>query len=138
MVFFLSCVGRLKEVWELIEKMLEKLFVIVWRSLLSGCVKIGNVELVEYVVEMVIVCDLVDSGLFILFFNIYVLKGMWGDVKKVRERMKFDGVVKELGCSWIQIDNDVYVFLFKDIFYCMAKQIYEVLDDLFLQIKGFS
>ncbi|KAH0924393.1 hypothetical protein HID58_024411 [Brassica napus] len=125
MVSLLSRAGRLKEARELIEKMPEKPPAIVWRSLLSGCAKTGNVELAEHAAEMAIACDPTDSGSFTLLSNIYASKGMWGDAKKVRERMKFDGVVKEPGRSWIQIDNDVHVFLSKDISHRMAKQIYE-------------
>ncbi|KAG2244520.1 hypothetical protein Bca52824_093607 [Brassica carinata] len=138
MVSLLSRAGRLNEAMDLIEKMPKNPPAIVWRSLLSGCAKTGNVELAEHAAEMAIASDPTDSGSFTLLSNIYASKGMWGDAKKVRERMKFDGVVKEPGRSWIRIDNEVHVFLSKDKSHRMANQIYEVLDDLLLQIKGFS
>ncbi|CAH8304334.1 unnamed protein product [Eruca vesicaria subsp. sativa] len=136
MVSLLSRAGRLNEARELIEKMPEKPPGIVWRSLLSGCAKTGNVELAEHAAEMAIASDPTDSGSYILLSNIYASKGMWGDAKKVRERMKFDGVVKEPGRSWFLIDNEVHVFLSKDKSHRNVNQIYEVLDDLVLQIRG--
>lgn len=138
MVSLLSRAGRLEEARQLIEKMPEKPPAIVWRSLLSGCAKTGNIKLAERAAEMAIASDPTDSGSFTLLSNIYASKGMWADAKKVRERMKFDGVVKEPGRSWILIDNEVHIFLSKDKSHRKANQIYEVLDDLLLQIKWFS
>ncbi|KFK30524.1 hypothetical protein AALP_AA7G273700 [Arabis alpina] len=99
--------GRLNEARELIEKMPFKPPAIVWRSLLSGCAKTSNIELAEHAAEMAISLDPTDSGSFTLLSNIYASKGMWTDAKKVRERMKSDGVVKEPGRSWIEIDKKI-------------------------------
>ncbi|CAA7020585.1 unnamed protein product [Microthlaspi erraticum] len=135
MVSLLGRAGRLNEARDLIEKMPMKPPGIVWRSLLSGCAVKGNIELAEYAAEMAISSDPTDSGSFTLLSNMYASKGMWADVKKVRERMKFEGVVKEPGRSWIQIDNEFHIFLSKDKSHRKTNQIYEVLDDLLVQIK---
>lgn len=138
MVSLLGRAGRLNEARELIEKMPIKPAAIVWRSLLSGCAKTGNIELAEQAAEMAISLDPTDSGSFTLLSNIYASKGMWADAKKVRERMKSDGVVKEPGRSWIEIDKKVHIFLSKDKSHRNANQIYKVLDDLRVQIKGVT
>ncbi|CAN8328701.1 unnamed protein product [Cochlearia groenlandica] len=138
LVSLLSRAGRLNEARELIGKMPTKPPAIVWRSLLSGCAKTGNMELAEHAAEMAITSDPMDSGSFTLLSNIYASKGMWDDAKKVRERMKLEGVVKEPGRSWIDINSEFHIFLSKDKSHRKAKQIYEVLDDMVVQIKGFS
>ncbi|ESQ53205.1 hypothetical protein EUTSA_v10027184mg [Eutrema salsugineum] len=138
MVSLLSRAGRLNEARELIEKMQTKPPAIVWRSLLSGCEKTGNIELAEHAAEMAISSDPMDSGSFILLSNVYASKGMWAEAKRVREIMKFDGVVKEPGRSWIEINKELHIFVSKDKSHRKTNQIYEVLDDLLVQTKGFS
>nr|GEZ18369.1 hypothetical protein [Tanacetum cinerariifolium] len=59
-----------------------------------------------YGAEKAIQNDPNDSGSYILLSNIYASKGMWGEAKKVRRRMEGNGVVKEAGCSWIEMDNE--------------------------------
>lgn len=136
MVFFFGRVGKLIDVKEFIEKMFVKLAVIVWRSLFSVCWVIDDYELGVYVVEMVIFFDFIDSGFYILFLNIYVFKGMWVKVKEIRERMELNLVVKELGCSWIELNDEVRVFVSRDKFVFKIDWIFLVLDNLIKEMKG--
>ncbi|KAJ0724287.1 putative tetratricopeptide-like helical domain superfamily [Helianthus annuus] len=55
----------------------------IWRSLLSACRVVGNLETGIYAAEMAI--------LYILLSSIYANKGMWGEVKKIREKMSVMG-----------------------------------------------
>lgn len=63
---------------------------------------------------------------------------MWADAKRVRERMDSDGVMKEPGRSWIGLNNEVHAFIARDKTHCEADQMYSVLDNLILQIKGIG
>ncbi|XP_004289272.1 PREDICTED: pentatricopeptide repeat-containing protein At4g39530-like [Fragaria vesca subsp. vesca] len=100
-VSLLGRAGKLYEAKEVIEKMPMKPAAILWRSLLSACTAAGNVELGIYAAEMAILSDPLDSGSYILLSNIYAAKGMWDDAKTVREKMEYNGVVKETGRSWV-------------------------------------
>ncbi|KAL6225293.1 hypothetical protein ACLB2K_004143 [Fragaria x ananassa] len=100
-VSLLGRAGKLSEAKEFIEKMPMKPAAILWRSLLSACTDAGNVELGIYAAEMAILSDPMDSGSYILLSNIYAAEGMWDDVKKVKEKMEYNGVVKETGRSWV-------------------------------------
>lgn len=134
-----SLLGRARKLFEakqLIEKMPIKPAAIVWRSFLSACRITGNVELGKYAAEKAISIEPNDSGSYILLSNIFASKGMWNDVKKVRERMEDNGVMKEPGRSWIEVNNEVHVFLAKDDSHCEADFIYAVLDNLIQQLKG--
>ncbi|XP_019058119.1 PREDICTED: pentatricopeptide repeat-containing protein At4g39530 [Tarenaya hassleriana] len=137
-VSLLGRAGRLNEAKEFIEAMPTRPAATIWRSLLSVCVTVGNIELAEHAAEMAISSDPTDSGSFIQLSNMYASKGKWADVKKIRERMKSEGVVKEPGRSWIEINNETHAFLSRDKSHSKADQIYRVLDDLFVQIKGAS
>ncbi|KAK6131619.1 hypothetical protein DH2020_034633 [Rehmannia glutinosa] len=100
MVSLLGRAGELYEAKSFIEKMPIRPNVFVWKSLLSACRVNGNVELGRHAADMAISCDPTDSGPYILLSNIYASKGMWIDVKKVREKMDRNDVVKEIGHSW--------------------------------------
>ncbi|KAH7861430.1 hypothetical protein Vadar_026094 [Vaccinium darrowii] len=113
-VSLLGRAGELAEAKNIIEKMPIRPEAIVWRSLLSACRIVGHVELGKYAAEMAIAVDPKDSGSYVLLSNIFASKGLWGDVKKVRERMDRNGVVKEAGCSWIELNNKVHVFVARD------------------------
>lgn len=138
MVSLLGRAGRVYEAKEFIEKMPIKPAAVVWRSLLSACRFTGHVELGTYAAEMAISSDPTDSGSYILLSNIFASKGMWIDVKRVREKMDTSGVVKEPGCSWIELNNEVHMFIARDTSHREAALISSVLDNLILQIKGFG
>ncbi|GLT73277.1 hypothetical protein SLA2020_451480 [Shorea laevis] len=128
--------GKLSEAREFIEKMPIKPAAVVWRSLLSACRVAGNVDLGRYAAEMAISIDPIDSGSYVLLSNIFASKGMWVDVKRLRERMEFNGVSKEPGSSWIELNKDVHAFIARDRAHAEADLIYSVLDNLILQIRG--
>jgi len=135
-VSLLGRAGKLSEAREFIEKMPIEPAAVVWRSLLSACRVAGNVDLGRYAAEMAISIDPIDSGSYILLSNIFASKGMWVDVKRLRERMEFNGVLKEPGSSWIELNKDVHAFIARDRVHAEADLIYSVLDNLILQIKG--
>jgi|UniRef100_A0A2N9G986 pentatricopeptide repeat protein len=135
-VSLLGRAGKLSEAREFIEKMPIKPAAIVWRSLLSACRVAGNVDIGRYAAEMAISVDPSDSGSYILLSNIFASKGMWADVKRLRERMDSNGVVKEPGSSWIELNKDVHAFIARDRVHTEADLIYSVLNNLILQIKG--
>lgn len=137
-VSLLGRAGKLAEAKNIIEKMPIRPEAIVWRSLLSACRIVGHVELGKYAAEMAIAVDPKDSGSYVLLSNIFASKGLWGDVKKVRERMDRNGVVKEAGCSWIELNNKVHVFVARDKGHPVADLIWLVLDNLVQHIKGVS
>ncbi|KAK1557482.1 hypothetical protein Q3G72_025530 [Acer saccharum] len=137
-VSLLGRAGKLYEAKEFIKKMPIKPAAVVWRSLLSACRVVGNVELGRYAAEMAISIDPTDSGSYTLLSNIFACKGMWAEVKRVRERMDFDGVMKEPGCSWLEVDNEVHAFIARDKSHPATDLIYSVLDNLILQIKGIG
>ncbi|KAJ7956913.1 Pentatricopeptide repeat-containing protein [Quillaja saponaria] len=134
-VSLLGRTGKIFEAKEFIEKMPIKPAAVVWRSLLSACRLVGNVELGRYAAEMAISSDPEDSGSYILLSNIFASKGMWVDVKRVREKMDVNGVVKEPGGSWMEVNNEVHMFFARDTTHRDTELISSVLDDLILQIK---
>ncbi|KAL3532185.1 hypothetical protein ACH5RR_005706 [Cinchona calisaya] len=136
MVSLLARAGNLYEAKEFIQKMPIKPAARVWRTLLSACRITGNIEMAEHAAEMTISVDPNDSGSFALLSNIFASQGMWIDVKKVRDKMDRSGVVKEAGCSWIEMNNEVHSFVAKDRTHYAANLIYSVMDHLSRHMRG--
>ncbi|KAG5058359.1 hypothetical protein JHK86_013355 [Glycine max] len=138
MVSLLGRAGKIYEAKEFIEKMPIKPAAVVWRSLLSACRVSGHIELGTHAAEMAISCDPADSGSYILLSNIFASKGMWANVRRVREKMDMSRVVKEPGWSWIEVNNEVHRFIARGTAHRDSILISLVLDNLILQIKGFG
>ncbi|XP_071738476.1 pentatricopeptide repeat-containing protein At2g13600-like [Rutidosis leptorrhynchoides] len=113
-VDILGRAGCLEEAKKLIETMPMQADAVVWASLLGGCKVHGNIELGKYVAEKLIEIDGDNSGPYVLLSNMYAEMGKWKDVKRVRKLMKQRGVVKQPGCSWIEVEGKVNVFMVKD------------------------
>ncbi|KAL2534521.1 Pentatricopeptide repeat-containing protein [Abeliophyllum distichum] len=138
MVSLLGRAGKLYEAKAFIEKVPIQPAAIVWKSFLSACQVAGNVELAEHAAEMAISIDPKDSGSYTLLSNLFASKSMWIDVKKVREKMEKNGVVKETGCSWIELNNKVHLFFSRDTTHQDADLIYTLIGYLIKHMKGIS
>ncbi|KAI3893369.1 hypothetical protein MKX03_017083 [Papaver bracteatum] len=125
---------KLHEAKEFIDQMPIDPAATVWRSLLSACRMVGNLELAKYAAEMAISVDPNDSGSYVLLSNILASKGMWTDVEKVRKKMNSNEVLKEPGHSWIEANSKVTVFIAKDKTHNQAEAIYWLLQKLTEQI----
>lgn len=68
---------------------------IVWGFFLVFCTVYKNIELAKVVVEKLFYIDLDNSGVFLVFVNVYVVCGKWVEVVKVRKLMKEKGVKKD-------------------------------------------
>ncbi|KAF5174991.1 Pentatricopeptide repeat-containing protein [Thalictrum thalictroides] len=140
LVDLLGRVGRLEEAYNFIERMRIKPDHIIWGSLLSACKIHGNLELGEKVAKALIDVGVADSGTYVLLSNIYAFWGKWEDAVSMREEMKKRGVLKEPGCSSIELKNDVHEFLAGDVRHPEREEIYSELQELNLlsRSEGYS
>ncbi|XP_068648943.1 pentatricopeptide repeat-containing protein At2g13600 [Aristolochia californica] len=134
MVDLLGRAGRLSEAWEIIESMPVEPDSVLWGSLLGACKVHHNVEMGELVAEKLFELDSKNSGPYVLLSNMYAEIERWADVKRVRKLMRQQGVVKQPGCSWVEIKGRVNVFLVKDRNHPRRKEIYRVLQLLTAEI----
>uniref|UniRef100_A0A7N0UGJ7 Uncharacterized protein n=1 Tax=Kalanchoe fedtschenkoi TaxID=63787 RepID=A0A7N0UGJ7_KALFE len=114
MVDLLGRANCLIEAKSLIESMPMQPDAVVWGSLLGACKVHGNIELGEYVAEKLLHIDPENSGPYVLLSNMHAELGRWADVGKIRKLMRLRGVVKQPGCSWIDINNETHTFMVKD------------------------
>lgn len=127
MVDLLGRAGCLEEAKDLIESMPKQPDAVVWSSLLSACKVHRNITLGKYVAEKIFEIDPTSSGPYVLLANMYSELGRWGDAVSVRKLMRRRGVVKQPGCSWIDIQSNVHVFMVKDKRHPQKKEIYSIL-----------
>ncbi|XP_028801093.1 pentatricopeptide repeat-containing protein At2g13600-like [Neltuma alba] len=135
MVDLLGRAGCLDEAKNLIEAMPLQPDSVVWGSLLAACKVHGNITLGKYVAEKLLEIDPLNSGPYVLLSNMYAELGRWKDVVRVRKLMRQRGVIKQPGCSWIEIQSHVHVFMAKDKRHPQKKDIYSVLKILLEQMK---
>lgn len=135
MVDILGRSGLLHKAIEFINSMPFVADALVWRTLLGACHVHGNMELGKHAAEMILQQDPNDPAAHVLLSNLYASGGHWESAAKIRKEMKERNLVKEAGCSWIEIANKVHKFYVGDTKHPEAKEIYVELDQLGAKIK---
>ncbi|KAK6154961.1 hypothetical protein DH2020_009209 [Rehmannia glutinosa] len=135
MVDILGRCGRLIDALNLIQSMPFEADDVIWRTLLSICKMHGNVEVAEKAASSLLQLDPQDSSAYVLLSNIYADAEMWGEVSKMRKIMRRCRLKKEPGCSWIELQSEVHMFLVGDKAHPRCDEIYENLDMLIGEMK---
>ncbi|KAF9612066.1 hypothetical protein IFM89_037985 [Coptis chinensis] len=135
MVDIIGRSGQIDEALKLILEMPFEADAIVWRSLLSVCRINGDVEVAELAASSILQLDPQDSAAYVLLSNVYAEAGMWGQVSKMRQMMRQNGLKKEPGCSWIEVKSEVNTFLVGDKVHSKSEAIYEMLEGLIGEMK---
>ncbi|XP_058067966.1 pentatricopeptide repeat-containing protein At3g24000, mitochondrial isoform X1 [Magnolia sinica] len=130
MVDILGRAGKLDEVKHLIEKMALVPTALIWQTVLGACRRHMDVEFGEIAAEKLFEIEPHMDSTYILLSNIYAAAHRWADVVKVRALMSSQGVKKEPGCSWIEVDGQVHVFLPQDGSHPKTREIYRKLKEL--------
>jgi pentatricopeptide repeat protein len=114
MVDLLGRAGHLDEAEDFVNKMPIKPDATVWRCLLGACRAHNNIELGKRVAEYLFELDPDNASPYLQLANIYATAGRWDGLQKVRKMMNERQVKKEPGCSWIEVNKQVYAFLVGD------------------------
>lgn len=122
MVDLLSRAGQLKEAKEFIESASIDHGLCLWRILLSACKNYGKCELGAYAGEKLMDLGSRESSTYVQLARIYAGLGRTRDVERVRGLMRANGVSKEVGCSWIDLKNQVHVFVVGDTMHPMIEE----------------
>ncbi|GMH17031.1 hypothetical protein Nepgr_018872 [Nepenthes gracilis] len=127
--------GMFSEAKELIDKMPFVPGAPVLEALLAGCRIHGNLDLGIQAAEELFKLVPQHDGTYILLSNMYATAGRWEDVARVRKLMRDKGVKKEPGCSWIEVENKVHVFLVDDAVHPEVLAVYNYLEQLGLRMR---
>uniref|UniRef100_A0A6V7QSY8 Uncharacterized protein n=1 Tax=Ananas comosus var. bracteatus TaxID=296719 RepID=A0A6V7QSY8_ANACO len=140
MVDLLGRARLLEEALQLIESMPLRPNVVVWGSLLGACRVHGEVEIGELAAKRLLELDPRHDGAYVLLSNLYAKAGRWDDVREVRKQMKSRGVLKEKGCSWMELNGKVHEFLMGDVSHPRNEEIYLKLNEVVEELgkMGYS
>ncbi|XP_074285393.1 pentatricopeptide repeat-containing protein At3g49710-like [Silene latifolia] len=136
MIDMLSRAGKLREAEQLIESMPFNPGKIGWASLLGACRKHGNIDLAIKAANQFLQIEPTNPAPYVMLANIYSDAGRWEEVAQVRKLMHDRKLRKKPGCSWIEINKRVHVFVAEDVSHPMIKEVYEYLDEVLVKIKG--
>ncbi|XP_052201591.1 pentatricopeptide repeat-containing protein At1g25360 [Diospyros lotus] len=122
--------GKFSEAKDVIQTMPFEPGAPIWEALLGGCRIHGNVDMGKQAAERLFELMPQHDGTYILLSNMYANVGRWDEVAKVRKLMRDRGVKKEPGCSWIEVENNVHVFLVDDTRHPEVQAVYNYLAEL--------
>ncbi|XP_066308166.1 pentatricopeptide repeat-containing protein At2g33680-like [Miscanthus floridulus] len=110
-VDILSRAGQLKEAKDFIESITIDHGTCLWRIVLGACRSLRDFDVGAYAGEQLMELGTEDSSAYILLSNIYATQRKWNDVERVRHLMRLRGVSKDPGCSWVELNSRVHVFV---------------------------
>lgn len=135
MIDLLGRAGKLGEAERLIETMPFSPGTIGWATLLSACRTHGNIELAMKAANQFLELEPSNAVPYVMLSNMYSRAGKWEEVAKIRKLMRDRGVKKKPGCSWIEVNKRVHVFVAEESSHPMIKEIHEYLGEMSRKIK---
>lgn len=129
-VDLLGRAGRLVDAKEFIDKMPMQAGASAWGALLAACRKHRNLELAEVAAKKLFVLEPYSSANYVHLSNMYAEAGMWKEVAHLRDLLKYRGIRKTPGCSWIEVNGKAHMFLGGDTSHPQTREIYMFLESL--------
>ncbi|KAM7271081.1 hypothetical protein ACFE04_030295 [Oxalis oulophora] len=127
--------GKLKEAFNFINQLGNKASSSVWEALVAGCNVHRDMDTGKLAAKKLLEAEPENAGTYLLLSNIYASAGKWKEAAKVRSDMKDKGLKKQPGCSWIEVDNKVHVFVVGDKSYCQSDIVRSLIRDLHMKMK---
>lgn len=141
-VDMLGRVGRVVEAYEFARDLGEEGNVLgIWGSLLAACRIHQDFELGKVVANKLLEMEGADhrtTGYHVLLSNMHAEEGNWEYVRSVRREMVQRGIVKEVGCSWIDIGGYTSCFVSRERKHPQCSEIYQVLKHLSANLKDIG
>ncbi|XP_050227853.1 pentatricopeptide repeat-containing protein At2g35030, mitochondrial [Mercurialis annua] len=127
--------GRLREALDLVKQLGIKSSSSIWAALLAGCNVHGDLKIGKLAAQELSKKEPENAGSYMLLSSIYASSGKWKEAARVRSEMNEKGLKKQPGCSWIEIENRVHVFLARDKSHSQSNLIYSLLNILHAKMK---
>lgn len=97
-------------------------------SLLAACGQNHETELANYIAKWLLKVEPNNPGNYVALSNVYAALGKWDEVSNIRGFMKEKGLKKIPGCSWIEVGQELNVFIASDKSHPEKEEIYKILD----------
>ncbi|KAL2343279.1 hypothetical protein Fmac_004564 [Flemingia macrophylla] len=140
MVDLLVRTGNLSKAYKLIQTMPIKPDAKIWGALLSGCRINHDVELAEKVAEHIFELEPENTRYYVLLANVYAEAEKWEEVKTLQRKIGKRGLKKDQGCSWIEVEGKLNIFVAGDTSHPQAQRIDSLLRKLRMKMNrgGYS
>ncbi|KAL4367390.1 hypothetical protein GQ457_05G007950 [Hibiscus cannabinus] len=135
MIDLLGRAGKLHEAEKLIKSMPVDPGSIGWAALLGASKIHGNMELASKAAHKLLQLEPSNAVPYVMLANMYASSGKWEEAAMVRKLMRDRGVRKKPGCSWIEVNKRIHVFVAEDFSHPMIKEIYKYLEEMGRKIK---
>jgi len=114
MVDLLGRAGHLQEAENMVMAMPCKPHAAAWMALLGACRIHGNVGMAERVAKRILEMEPENAAVYVLLSNIYAAAGNRHLCENVERQRKERGAKKQLGRTWIEVNNEVHTFVVQD------------------------
>jgi pentatricopeptide repeat protein len=135
MIDLLGRAGKLSEAERLIEMMPFSPGSIGWAALLGACRTHGNMELAIKAGNHFLQLEPSNPAPYVMLANMYASAGKWEEVAGIRKLMRDRGVKKKPGCSWMEVNKRIHVFVAEDSSHPMIKEIHQYLEEMLRKMK---
>ncbi|EPS64911.1 hypothetical protein M569_09864 [Genlisea aurea] len=132
--------NHIRKALQIVETMPMAPNVVIWGSLMGACWIHGEFDLGVYAAKQVLELDPSHDGAHIFLSNAYAKERWWESVGGLRGLMRQRGIVKERGCSAIEVGDRIHEFLTGDRRHERADEIYAKLYQVVEKVKqvGYS
>ncbi|KAL2522460.1 Pentatricopeptide repeat-containing protein [Forsythia ovata] len=135
MVDLLGRAGKFREAERLIESMPYNPGIIVWGSLLRASRTHGNIDLAEKAANKCLQLDPSNAVPYVMLSHVYASARRWEEVATVKKLMRDKRAKRRPGCSWIEVDKMMHVFVAEDISHPMTQKIHEFWEKMSKKMK---
>ncbi|KAF9600431.1 hypothetical protein IFM89_009346 [Coptis chinensis] len=130
--------GHLEEAMDVINSMPVAPDRAVWGALLGACRVHNNVDLAEMAAKELMRLEPDSSAPYVLLYNMHVDAGRWDDAVEIRMMMERNGIRKQPGHSWIDLNNKVNVFVASDRSHPLASEIHALTESFDQIVKDLD
>lgn len=134
-VDLLSRAGKVEEAMDVIKMMPHEADAIIWGSILCACYVHGDLKLTEMVAERMIELEPQSSLPYLVLAQTYQMRGRWESIVRVRKAMTDRGIDKVIGCSWIGIRSQIFVFEGNQLQHHGGKEMHLILRLIMLEME---
>lgn len=127
--------GQIGDAFSFLTKMPFEANANIWGTLLAACRTHHKLELGRIAADHLFEVEANNIGNYVIMSNLYAAEAKWEAVLEVRRLMKTKDLKKPAGCSWIEIERRLNVFISGDSSHPERTSIYSMLSTLDQQIK---
>jgi pentatricopeptide repeat protein len=120
--------GQLDEALKIILTMPSPPDANILESLLAACGQNHETELADYIAKWLLKLEPNNTGNYVVLSNVYATLGKWDKVSNIRGFMKEKALKRIPGCSWIEVGQELHVFIASDKSHPEKEEIYMILD----------